>query len=318
MKKNINTRLSLLMFFVAGSFYGCQAPNDFVIENEFLIVQIEKKGAQLQRIYHKQTESEILWQGDSAYWLNRSPVMFPVNVRFKDERFTYKGIEYEMPRMGLAVISDFTVDQKSEQEASFVLESNDETKKYYPFDFRFELSYRLDKNKLVNQFTVENKGIESMYFALGGHPGFDCPFENGLDRSAYQYVFERELKLDRIEISNSLVQENHIPFLRHERILRLDDLRIPNGGMFMKNIENRQIGVSEVGKAPFVSVDLGDFPNVNLWSPPGMPFACIEPMVSHHDVENSPIEIEKKSHLIKLAAGSKKVYTYTIIVHGKK
>ncbi len=318
MKKNLDTKLLLpIMLFFACSFYGCQEQKEIVIENEFLIVQIEKKGAQLHRIFHKQTESEILWRGDSAYWLNRSPVMFPVNVRFKDERFSYKGMEYEMPRMGLAVISDFAVQSKNKQEASFVLKSNQETKRFYPFDFRFKLSYQLDKNKLVNKFTVENKGIDTMYFALGGHPGFNCPFENGRDRSAYQYVFEQELEIDRIEISNSLVQENHIPFLKNESTLRLDDQRIPNGGMFVKNIENKKIGIGHVGESPFVTVDLGDFPNVNLWSPPGMPFACIEPMVSHHDVENAPIEIEKKSHLVKLPPGERKVYKYIIIAHGK-
>ena len=67
------------------------------------------------------------------------------------------------------------------------------------------------------------------------------------------------------------------------------------------------------GHAPFIKVDLGDFPNVNLWSPPGSPFACIEPMIGHHDFVDAPHEIKKKSFLIKLPPRYAKRYSYTII-----
>ncbi len=299
--------------------FASYGQKEIVIENKSLKVTISTKGAELQSIYHRKTKSEILWVGDSAYWGSRSPVMFPVNVRFKDDKYIYNAVSYEMPRMGLAAINTFSALPENEsQKAVLAFESSEQTMKYYPFHFYLELSYELLNNELINSFKIENRGKDTMYFALGGHPGFNCPLKNGLERADYQYVFPEKINVDRIEIVNSLWQGNQIPFLRNEIRFQLNDSRIPNGGMFLQNLKNRQIGVAQKGKAPFVTVDLGDFPNVNLWSPPGMPFACIEPMVSHHDIQNSPLAIERKTHLEKLAPKEIKTYKYTIIVDGNK
>jgi galactose mutarotase-like enzyme len=292
---------------------------NIVIENEFLKVRISEQGAELQSIFSKKTDTEILWQGDPEYWEARSPIMFPVNVRYKDEKYTYKGKMYEMPRMGLAVISSFSIlSENTGKSVTLVMNTDDETKRYYPFDFQFEVRYELMENELINRFTVRNIGQDTMYFALGGHPGFNCSFDDGRGRDNYQYVFPEKLNIKRIEISNSLVQNNQIPFLENEDCLLLSDPRIPDGGMFMKNHNIDEVGVAIKGENPFVTLKPGIFPNLNLWSPPGMPFACIEPMVSHHDTENSPIEIEKKTHLIKLPPQEEKTYWYIIKVATKE
>lgn len=244
--------------------------------------------------------------------------MFPVNVRFKDEKNSYKGKEYEMPRMGLAVINNFVLSEKSnEEKAIFSFCPSAETKKYYPFNFEVDLTYELVENKLVNNFKLKNIGTDTMYFALGGHPGFYCPFDNDMGRENYELVFPKDLTISRTDVQNSLVQKNQIPYLDNESRLSLADKRIPNGGMFLKNTLVREIGVAEKGKSAFVSLDLGDFPNVNIWTPPGMPFACIEPMLSHHDVQDSPLAIEEKEYLVKLAPEEIGDYSYTILIHGK-
>jgi galactose mutarotase-like enzyme len=241
--------------------------------------------------------------------------MFPVNVRFKDERFTYQGKVYEMPRMGLAITSLFSILDHKKESVVLGLSSNKETLKHYPFHFELEITFFLKENGLVNTFQVSNEGSDTMYFALGGHPGFRLHTSKSTDRSAFQYTFSKVLNVSRIEIAESLVQHRKIPFLSNERNLKLNDKRIPNGGMFMQNSISKEIGVGLIGQEPYVTVDLGDFPNVNLWSPPGMPFACIEPMVSHHDLTDSPIAIEEKSFLAKLGGGTSSEYAFTIKIH---
>ena len=123
------------------------------------------------------------------------------------------------------------------------------------------------------------------------------------------------MTVDRNVISNSLVTNNYISFLENEDRLFLDDERIPTGGMFLENHDSRQIGVALKGHDPYVTVDLQDFPNTNLWSPPGKPYACIEPMVSHHDLEKTEEAIEKKTYLIRLPAGESRTYQYSITIH---
>ncbi len=310
--------LHLMIFFLTGqTICFSQDYHLHVLENEHLRVEINPRGAELQRIFDKKNNFEILWVGDSSYWQAQAPVMFPVNVRFKDEKYTYQGREYIMPRMGLAVLNTFSVQPESDlHKAVLTYNHSPKSREYYPFDFDFEITYELEEHQLINRFSLTNHGSDTMYFALGGHPGFYCPLE-GLTRADYEYVFPQQLTLDRTAVESSLVQTYQVPYLKNEGRLSLADARVPNGGMFLKNHGLKKIGVARMGEAPFVTVDLGNFPNVNLWSPPGMPFACIEPMVSHHDVEHSPLAIEEKSHLIKLSSGESRQYEFIIIVSDK-
>ena len=285
------------------------------IENSWLRVSVDPFGAELQSIRHINTDTEYLWQGDPKYWENRAPVMFPVNVRFKDNRFSYRGNSYEMPRMGLAVISEFETFLSEDGEAvTLSLAANDMTRTHYPFEFVFDVTYRLEGNRLVNEYRVSNNGSETLYFAMGGHPGFRTPFNKGRSRGDYEISFSKRLNLDRVEINDSLIQTSRVPFLQDERKFALDDPRIPGGGMFQEDMPARKIGVGLVDMLPYVTVDLGDFPNVNIWTPPGMPFVCIEPMVAHHDIQESPLAIDKKPFLIPVKAGEAKTYAFTIIV----
>lgn len=310
MKKIVFTLLVLFAFNVSG-----KSQQSLTIQNEILKVEISTFGAELQSIQDN-NNTEYLWQGDPEYWAGRAPVMFPVCVKFKDQHFTYKGREFEMPDMGLAKISNFTVVEKQLAKVVLELKSNAETLKYYPFPFVLRITYEVIGNRLNNTFEVKNTGSETMYFALGGHPGFRFPFKN--ERAKNQYTFSDKLKLKRTEIAGGLVQQNQIQWLKNEAALPLCDARIPDAGMFVKNMPSRKIGVGVVGGDTFVEVDLGDFPNVNLWSPPGKPYACIEPMLGHHDLQDTPLAIDKKSYLQKLQAGESKKVSFSISVKNSK
>ena len=299
------------------------AHHKVTIQNEELSVTLATKGAELQSIKHLPSDIEYLWQGDPEYWANRSPNMFPVNVRFKDNRFTYQGKEYEMPRMGLAVIAEFETlakegDKKKDAKVVQVLRSSEDTLKYYPFPFELRVVSRLKGLKLLQKYKVINKGTDTMYFALGGHPGFNAPLTKKRKRSNYQYVFAEKMHVKRNEIIDSLIQENKLDFLKNEDRLALGDERIPNGGMFLYDNTSRQIGIALKGRKPYISVDLGDFPNSNLWSPPGMPYAAIEPMVAHHDLQETSLAIEDKDFLIALPAGQSRTYQYSITINPKE
>lgn len=120
---------------------------------------------------------------------------------------------------------------------------------------------------------------------------------------------------ERIEVAMNLHQNRRIPYLNNEDRLALNDPRVPNSGMFLKSVEARKIGVGPRGKASCLTLDLADFPNVNLWTPEGMPFVCIEPMVGHHDQIDAPYEISQKECVVSLAAGAIGRYRFTMTVN---
>lgn len=292
-----------------------RAQQNLCVENRFLKVEVNTLGAELQSIKSLKTGTEYLWQGDKEHWEGKAPVMFPVNVKFKDAHFLYKGKEYQMPDMGLAKISKFKMIDIRKEEVVLVLESNSATLEKYPFPFRLQISYRLSGKKLINEFVVENTGEETMYFALGGHPGFRFPIEGKSERSQNGFVFDKKYTIKRTEIAGGLVQDNEIPFLNNENGFAFNDERIPNAGMFLKNMPSRKISIGAIDQPVYITVDLKDFPNVNMWTPPGMPFACIEPMLGHHDFQNTALEIDKKTYLTALQAGKKKSYSFSIIIN---
>ncbi|HHQ1159980.1 TPA: aldose 1-epimerase family protein, partial [Listeria innocua] len=45
------------------------------LENELLLVEMKEAGAELTRIFHKDTKLEYLWNADSAFWGRHSPVL---------------------------------------------------------------------------------------------------------------------------------------------------------------------------------------------------------------------------------------------------
>ena len=54
------------------------------LENDFLIIETSKAGAELTRIFSKALNNEILWNGDSKYLGRHSPILFPIVGRLKD------------------------------------------------------------------------------------------------------------------------------------------------------------------------------------------------------------------------------------------
>ena len=50
----------------------------FTLENEYLKIEINAKGAELNSIYNKKKDIEYMWSGDPAFWGKKSPVLFPI------------------------------------------------------------------------------------------------------------------------------------------------------------------------------------------------------------------------------------------------
>ena len=57
------------------------------------------------------------------------------------------------------------------------------------------LTYELKDGMLSMEYQVENRDQRAMWYAIGAHPGFNCPMEDGFAFEDYQLVFERRKKL---------------------------------------------------------------------------------------------------------------------------
>ncbi len=290
---------------------------DITIETAHLKAVIATDGAELTSLKSKDTDIEYIWQADPAHWARHAPVLFPFVGSLKDNQYTYQGKTYELPQHGFARDMAFELLEKTEDAASFVLESTPETKKVYPFDFKLILTYELGGDGLVVKYRVENASAEEeMYFSIGGHPAFNVPLEEGLTFEDYYLqpspmksrvilpLKGRYIDLDQ----RTLGQTNTNISLTHE-MFKNDALIFETKGLNSFTIRSE--------KSPHsVTLAYNNLPYVGIWStyPVASPFVCIEPWEGVADTHSATGELTEKLGIRKLAANEVYETKYSITV----
>ena len=127
------------------------------IENPFLYVEVSDRGAELMRIMRKNTGAEILWNGDPAFWSYRSPILFPNVGSTWQKKMKINGKEYQTRQHGFAREKEFTCVEESTEKLRYRLRSDEETRKYYPFDFVLWITYELREKEILVSWEVEKK-----------------------------------------------------------------------------------------------------------------------------------------------------------------
>ena len=151
----------------------------FQISNDKITIQIDSMGAELKSLKDIASGREYMWNADPKYWKRTSPVLFPLVGGLKDGVYRLDGKEYPMGQHGFARDMEFRLKSQTAHEIWFTLESDNETLKRYPYQFILELGYELSDRTMIVKWRVKNPADERMYFAIGGHPAFLCPIENG-------------------------------------------------------------------------------------------------------------------------------------------
>ena len=160
------------------------------LENEHLLINVKQEGAELTRIYSKKTQLEYLWEGDDAFWGRQAPVLFPIVGKLRNGTYQYKDKDYALSQHGFARDQQFDIISKTDDTISFCFESNEATLLVYPFHFQLIISYQLNANSLTVSYQIINLDDHEMLFSVGGHPGFRCPLEPGLNFDDYRLSFE--------------------------------------------------------------------------------------------------------------------------------
>ena len=148
---------------------------EFTIENNFLCVRVQSRGAELCSVVKKETGEEMLWQADPAVWNRHAPILFPYCGRLKGGAFTHNGVSYEGGQHGFARDMEHALVEQSGDSVTLCLEANVLTMEKFPFAFKLFSTFRLEGVTVHHDIRVENDGGEVMPFAFGYHPAFLCP-----------------------------------------------------------------------------------------------------------------------------------------------
>ncbi|OUO32735.1 aldose 1-epimerase family protein [Olsenella sp. An293] len=276
---------------------------------------ITSDGAELMSL--RLGEGEYLWQGDEKFWPRRAPILFPIVGVLRDGRAVSEQGPVTLGRHGLARDYDHAIVEQTPTSVTYELDSSDETRARYPYDFRLNMTYAIVDGSLAQTFKVTNTGDVVMPFTFGGHPAFNVPVpgEEGASFSDYELVFPKAwtARVPRIDEAGmhdfshmtELFCDSDRMRLSHERIAELLTI-------VMLEVPGRSVRLEgPAGHGVEVGFDGFDF--LGVWTASeDAPFLAIEPWIGCATAYDESDVFEEKRGTVKLEPGASFERTFTM------
>ncbi|KGL40008.1 LACX protein [Listeria newyorkensis] len=284
------------------------------LENDTILVELKEDGAELTRIFDKNSEKEFLWHADGAFWARHSPVLFPTVGRLVEDTYLVDGKPFHLGQHGFARDRVFHVTEQGEKSITLRLESDADSLAIYPFRFALEIAYRIEGGTIHVGYHVMNLDDKTMHFSIGAHPAFNVPFVPGEVFEDYYLEFAAEEVLDSLTLSG--------PYLSGEKKKIADAKKLPlnyelfgNDALIFEGLTKNEVTIRSRKNRHFVKVAFPDFKYVGIWTPkPGTPFLCIEPWFGIADAKGESVELKDKLGIETLAVGADFSSEYTITI----
>lgn len=286
------------------------------IHNDAMTVTIDELGAQLMSITAADG-TEYLWNGDPAYWTGRAPNLFPYVGRLTNDSYTYGGKTYQMTRHGFAKRTAFATADQGAANLTLRMTDTPESRESYPFAFQFDVSYVLEGSALVIVYAVENRGRETMYFGLGGHPGFRVPLEAGKSFEDYRLTFAHPSQPCRVLLSDAYMLSGHdAPYpLEGGTVLPLRHDLFDQDAIILKNFE-RTMTLSAGEGTRGLTLSCPRMRYLGIWHMPktDAPYVCLEPWASLPSRQDVVEDLAQQNDLISLESGQRYENRWTITI----
>ncbi len=289
---------------------------EYTIENQSLKVTIDHVGAQLWSIQSKVDNQEYLWQGDATYWSDRAINLFPVCGRLWDGGYAYQGKKYPMPIHGFLNATPTQVISHTEDSIVFRLQSDETTKAMYPFDFQLDITYTLSNDTISLDFDVTNLGDVTMPFSVGGHPGFQMPFDGG-DFSDYVLEFSQPSAVKALSLTEAcyMTQQYVMLPLEQGRTMHLTHQLFDNDALVLTDCAPA-VTLKRPGGTKAITVSYPNMKYLGIWHKPKSqaPYVCIEPWTGVPAYTEQVDDLETKQDLHHLPAHQQTQYSLSIAI----
>lgn len=281
-----------------------------MLKNERVEVHICEKGAEMYQLTVDGTD--VLWSSDPAWWGRVAPVLFPICGGVRDDRYTYEGRTYTMPKHGYAKEMTFAVETKTDTSVTLMHRADDATKEAYPFDYILRITYTLQETGVAVTYAVTNLSDTEMRFSIGAHEGYACP--DGIGQ--YDIVFPTPQTLRSHLVEGSLLSYETVTVLENDTVLPLDPAYFAVDALVFKHIAFDRCVLRHRQSGREVAVSFPEFPYLLLWQKQGAPYICIEPWCGIPSFVDEVQDLSIKEGLITLSAGETVTRVHTIAVEG--
>ena len=209
-------------------------------------------------------------------------------IRAEDPAYFYAGRLYSLPQHGFARNLELNLLELTPEACTLQLTSNLETKKDYPFDFEYNLTYTLTEDGFIKTHLVKNVDENSLYFSLGDHTALS------LDLMADTY----ELQFNQTE-TMTIMHPYLGEFPVFDGCLRLSPELVQNGvALKLNNFNATTCDLYKNGKLEMI-YDVRAA-NMFIWTADHDNFLCIEPWNGEAYALNDIANSLKKRTLTKL------------------
>ena len=212
-----------------------------------------------------------------------NPILFPICGNLPDNTYTHQGQTYSLKQHGFAREMSWRVsDRSTDGMASLTvqLESNQDTKAVYPFDFLVEFTYQLKGNSLTIGQRYTNRSQTVMPFSAGFHPYFLAP-----DKSKLQ------IEIPGSQFDNNLTKTTDS--FRGQFDFNQDEIDAA-----FRPLRGQQAKVVDQSRGLALTVEFDAlFTTLVFWTVKGKDFYCLEPWTSPRNALNTGTD------LLNLAAG---------------
>lgn len=266
------------------------------IENDFLIAEINLIGGEITSLIRRCDNLSIVWKKNKEVWGYQTPLLFP---KIGSVSYVWQNKIYQFANHGFVRNTVFECLSHTKDSIALKLSSNFETRKVYPFDFEFILTYKLIKNSVEIKVDVINTGNTILPFEFGYHPAF---VTYGMMRfqctcgKQYRYNGLTKMEVSTMESENIQLQQE---IFKKENTLIYSD------------IGNRYRLFSDYYEVEF---EVSDFAYVALWSK-NMEFVCVEPWTHIPDVFENTLNWTNRENIYRINPQEKKEFIIKMIVN---
>ncbi|WP_255298302.1 aldose epimerase [Brevibacillus dissolubilis] len=193
------------------------------------------------------------------------PILFPACGQMENATYEWNGQAYPMPNHGFARNKPWTVaatDTEEKASITLVLASDDDTRKYYPFDFELRFTYILQDGKLTIQQEYHNRSGADMPMYAGFHP--------------YFRVADKEIRYETD--AQRCLNYRDMTIRAFEGVVDLSDLK---QSVALLDAVTQEIAFDLEDTNQRVVIEYGEeFRFIMLWTEEGQDFVCVEPWMA--------------------------------------
>lgn len=248
------------------------------ISNEFLSLCVSEQGAEIHELIRLSDNRQYIWQADPKYWNRHAPILFPATGALWNGEARYGGQMCRMKRHGFLRDLTLRLKERTESTVTFEHTATEEQLMVFPFQYHFEVTYALEGRTLNVTYKVQNCDARTMWFQIGGHPGFCLPEFCPTDEIHGYARLEGDMENTLHTGEQGCLVPGHFdaPQLDENGMLPLKDQTTGSAGLIFDHHQLRGVTLFDKQRQPLLRVS-SEAPVFLLWAPEGAPFMCVEP-----------------------------------------